>query len=111
MINNSELPLNLKLIKKCLVCQKDYNQAMVQVLDESEFNLLTYATCSGCGANLLTKLAALPQGIIGNAILTDLKSHEVLEFAQGADLSADDVLEIHQVISQSDLLSKIKKII
>ncbi|MBT6690924.1 hypothetical protein HOB10_01155 [Candidatus Parcubacteria bacterium] len=110
MINNFQSPLNLKLIKKCPVCNMDYQQSMIQVLDENEYGLLTYATCKSCGANLLTKFASLPQGVIGNAILTDLKPQEVMDFAGQDDLSDNDVLDIQYLISKKELINNLKKL-
>ncbi|PWB39013.1 MAG: hypothetical protein C3F02_00130 [Parcubacteria group bacterium] len=110
MLNNIPSSLNLRLIRSCPVCNQEYRQSMIQVLDESEMGFLTYATCSTCGANLLTKFSSLPQGVIGNAILTDLRAEEVLEFADREVLTEDDVLYIQQVISKKDLLNSIKKI-
>ncbi len=104
-MQNFNLPLNLRLIKKCPVCQHEYKQSMVQVLDESEYGILTYATCVNCGANLLTKFASMPQGVVGNAILTDLKAYEVMDFVNTDELTADEVLAIQQIIYKKELIN------
>jgi hypothetical protein len=104
-------PLNIKLIKKCPVCTKEYNQAKIQILEESDYGLLTYATCSQCGSNLLTKFSSLPQGIVGNAILTDLKPQEVMDFAIGDELTADEALNVQEMIYKNELINSFKKII
>lgn len=110
MINfNSHL--GLKLIKKCPVCQADYQQATIQVLEESEYGLLTYASCQSCGANLLTKFSSLPQGVIGNAILTDLKPQEVLDFTTQKGLSADEVLDVQYLLDKKELITNLRKVI
>jgi len=109
MINNIPSSLNLRLIRSCPVCNQEYRQAMVQVLDESEYGFLTYATCNACGANLLARFSTLPQGLVGNAILTDLKAEEVMDYALTEDISEDDVIYIQQAISKKDLLNSIKK--
>ena len=109
MINNFNPSQNLRLIKKCPICNTDYIQSQMQVLDESEFGVLTYITCRSCGANLLTKFASLPQGLIGNAILTDLEPQEVMSFASMSDLTADEVLEIQQNFMGKDIINKIRK--
>ncbi|MFA6467023.1 MAG: hypothetical protein WCV71_04130 [Patescibacteria group bacterium] len=111
MINNYNSPLNLKLIKKCPICSSDYQESMIQILDENEFGVLTYATCSSCQANLLTKFSSLPQGIIGNAILTDLNPQEVLDFALGNEIDADNVLDIQAMLSKKELIKNLKKLI
>jgi len=109
MINNFNSSLNLKLIKRCPVCAQDYHQSMIQVLDESEYGVLTYSTCNNCHSNLLTKFSSLPQGIVGNAILTDLQVQEVMDFAKLDDLGEDDVIYIQQALSQKDLIKNFKK--
>jgi len=111
MINNFHSPLNLNLIKKCPICSSDYRQTDVQILDENEFGVLTYATCLSCKANLLTKFTSLPQGVIGNAILTDLSPQEVLDFAEDSDIEADDVLDIQAMLSKKELIKNLKRLI
>ena len=109
MINNFNPSQNLRLIKQCPICNTDYIQSQMQVLDESEFGVLTYISCRTCGANLLTKFASFPQGLIGNAILTDLEAQEVMDFANMSELTADEVLEIQQNFMAKDIIDKIKK--
>lgn len=111
MINNFNSPLNLKLIKRCPICSVDYQPANIQVLDENEFGVLTYASCASCKANLLSKFTSLPQGVIGNAILTDLSPQEVLDFATDTAIEADDVLDIQAMITKKELINNLKKII
>lgn len=109
-MNNFNSPLNLKLIKKCPICSTSYQQANIQILDESDFGVLTYASCASCKANLLTKFTSLPQGVIGNAILTDLKPQEVLDFATESDIEADEVLDIQAMLSKKELIKNFKKL-
>lgn len=111
MINSLNSSANLRLIKKCPICSSDYRESMIQILDESEYGVLTYATCSSCGANLLTKFTTLPQGVIGNAILTDLSPAEVLDFATDSDINADEVLTIQHLLGKKELIKNLKKLI
>lgn len=110
MLNNIPSSLNLRLIRSCPICNQEYRQSMVQVLEENDMGFLTYASCASCGANLLTKFSTLPQGLVGNAILTDLKAEEVLDFASGDVISDDEVLYIQQAISKKNLINQIKKV-
>ena len=109
MLNNFNSSLNLKLIRRCPVCSQDYQQSMIQVLDENEYGVLTYSTCHNCGSNLLTRFTSMPQGVVGNAILTDLLSSEVMDFAKLEELAEDDVIFIQQALSQKDLIKSFKK--
>lgn len=101
------LPLNLRLIKNCPVCQREYRQNMVQILSENEFGLLTHMTCAHCGAHLLTRLSTMPQGVVGNSILTDLQADEVMSFLNHDEISADDVLRVHQLLEDNKLINLI----
>jgi len=109
MLNNPDMSLNLRLIKKCPVCELEYKKSMIKVLDENESGMLTYASCLSCGASLLTKFATMSQGVIGNAILTDLQAHEVVDFANSNSLSSDDVLNIYDEIDDG-FLNNIRKL-
>lgn len=108
-MNNFHPSQNLRLIRHCPICNTEYIQSQMQVLDESELGILTYISCRSCGANLLTKFASLPQGLIGNAILTDLEPQEVMEFAGAKELTADEVLEIQQNFIDKDMIGKLRK--
>ena len=99
------LPLNLRLIKHCPVCQREYQRTLVQILSENEFGLLTHVTCAHCGAHLLTRLATMPQGLVGNSILTDLQADEVMSFIAHDEISIDDVLRIHQLLENKQLIN------
>ncbi len=101
------LPLNLRLIKHCPVCQREYRQTLVQILSENEFGLLTHMTCAHCGAHLLTRLSTMPQGVVGNSILTDLQADEVMNFLHQDEVSADDVLRVHQLLEEKKLINLI----
>lgn len=105
----ANFPLNIKLVKVCPICQTEYQQNLMQVLSENEAGMLTYVTCTHCQASLLTRFSTLPQGIVGNAILTDLKSHEVMSYADSDALSENDVLDIHQIIIKKDLMKYLRK--
>jgi len=51
----------------------------------------------------------MPHGLVGNAILTDLSSDEVIYFKEVTDISSNDVLEIYDYfLRQNDFIEKIK---
>lgn len=108
MVDNFNLPLNLRLIRNCPICQHEFKANSIQVLSENDFGALTYMICAFCGARLLTKLSSMPQGIVGNAILTDLKPEEVMDFSGNAgNIQADDVLAVHQLINDQEFLKQL----
>ena len=102
---------SLRLVQKCPVCNKDYNQGKVEILEESEMSFLAYLTCNACFSNILVRVNTLPHGVIGNAILTDLSSREVLNFTNQSDIESNNVLEIHEIIGKdSEFVERMRNI-
>lgn len=110
MIENKS-PFNLKLIQKCPVCNADYVDNRLEVLEENERGVLIYLSCGNCFSNMIVRLLAMPHGLFGNAILTDLQPAEVVAYAQDGHVSGDNVLEAHQLIHKEDaFIEKLRRI-
>lgn len=102
--------LNLKLIQKCPVCNADYIDNRIEVIDENDRSFLAYLSCGFCFSNIIVRVITMPHGLVGNAILTDLGPIEVLEYAQTENIKGDNVLEAHTLISQdSNFIEKLKQ--
>ena len=99
----------MRLIQKCPVCNQDYSTGRIQILDEEGNSFLAYLTCSNCQSSILVRVMTLPHGLVGNAILTDLASDEVMLFSEDSRVSSNDVLTIHDyLIKQGDFVQKLK---
>ena len=100
---------SLRLVQKCPVCNHDYSSGKIQMLDEEGNSFLAYLTCANCNSSILVRVLTLPQGLIGNAILTDLTADEVMTFSTERQIASDDVLVIHDFLSrQGDLMQNFK---
>ncbi len=100
---------SLKLVQKCPVCNNDYSTGKIQILEEEGNSFLAYLTCSQCNSSILIRVMTMPHGLVGNAILTDLSSDEVIYFKEVTDISSNDVLEIYDYfLRQNDFIEKIK---
>ena len=103
--------MNLKLIQKCPVCNADYLDNRMEVIDENDRGFLAYLSCGFCSSNIIIRVLTMPHGLIGNAILTDLGPIEVLEYTRIDAIKGDDVLEAHALISQDvNFIDKLKRI-
>jgi len=103
--------LNLKLIQKCPVCNADYLDNRMEVIDENDRGFLAYLSCGFCSSNIIIRVLTMPHGLIGNAILTDLGPIEVLEYTKIDAIKGNDVLEAHALISQDvNFIDKLKRI-
>lgn len=91
---------SLRLIQKCPVCARDYNGGRIEILSESDQSFLAYMSCGSCSSSIIVRVLTLPHGLVGNAILTDLNGAEVLSFSEVEPVLSNQVLEMHQLISQ-----------
>ncbi len=91
---------NLRLNGRCPVCSTPYDLNKFKILAEREQHVLTYIECGSCGAGLLSLLTVQPQGMEAVGLVTDLASDEVARFEQGASVSADDVLAMHDALER-----------
>jgi hypothetical protein len=96
--NKNIIANSLRLIKECPVCHTRYTQTKVQVIDMGEKSVLVYFTCAVCYTSLLATIIELPFGIIGSAMVTDLKAPEVKKFMSGEEVTEDDVLAVYEML-------------
>lgn len=101
-------PFNVRLMQRCPMCRAEQVSANVDILEEGAGGFLAYLSCTRCGASLIVRVAAMPQGLVGNAILTDLESDEVSRFAAAEDVSADDVLDAWDMATSGRLLPAVR---
>ena len=97
--------LSLKLIQRCPGCKTAFQQARISILRESTTSILAHLNCVKCGVNLLANVVNMPQGLIGNAILTDLNEEEVLSLLSGEALSEDDFLNLYNIIHNKKIIN------
>lgn len=91
---------SLRLIQKCPVCGRDYNGGRIEILSETDQSFLAYMSCGFCSSSIIVRVLTLPHGLVGNAILTDLHGLEVLSFSDVEPVLSNQVLEMHQLVSQ-----------
>lgn len=96
MSNKNIIQNSLKLIKQCPVCSSKYLIEKIAIVSDEEDGYLLHFSCHNCANALLAKIAPLPFGIIGSAVLTDLEANEVLKFKNAGSVSVDDVLEVYE---------------
>ena len=100
---------SLRLIQKCPICNQDYASGRIQILEEEGNSFLAYLTCGFCHSSILLRVMTLPHGLVGNAILTDLSSEEVLPFSEESKVISNDVLFIHDYLAKDeDFIQRLK---
>ena|SRR3989344_3711490 len=106
-MNHNSHFLSLKLIQKCPACNSQFQQATVTILEESEFSLLAHLHCLNCHVNLLANVVTMPQGLVGNAILIDLRSDEASAILTRQPLTEDDFLNLYQQVREQQFINSL----
>jgi hypothetical protein len=101
--------LHLKLIQKCPACDTVFDQSRITILMNAEQTVLAHLHCDNCGVNLLANVVAMPQGLVGNAILTDLQITEAISAIEDEKLTEDMFLALYQQISSKKLLTNVRQ--
>jgi len=99
--------LSLKLIQRCPACQSAFQRAQVSILMENEMAVLAHMSCLNCGANLIANVITMPQGLVGNAVLTDMTADEAGQLLIERGLTEDEFLNIYAFIHANQLLRKL----
>src|SRR3989344_8913223 len=100
--------LSLRLIEKCPSCHSLIPHRNINILDETENNLFAHLDCAHCHTKYLTYIVNHPQGLIGNAILTDLTYEETLNFIDLKPIDENNFLVIHKAITTTDFIKELK---
>ncbi|MBU1036962.1 hypothetical protein KKF32_02915 [Patescibacteria group bacterium] len=108
---NQKGQFSLRLIQKCPVCNQDFSTGRIQILDEENNSFLAYLTCANCRSSILVRVMTLPHGLVGNAILTDLNSEEVISFSEEEQINSNDVLFIYDYLAKKgDFIERLKQL-
>ena len=99
--------LSLKLIERCPSCHASIPHANIHILDETEMKLLAHLACAHCLSKYLTFIVNHPQGLVGNAILTDLNYRETLHLMNHDAFDEDEFLQLFKLVSRKDFLNNI----
>ena len=100
--------LSLKLIERCPSCRAFIPMKNIHILNETEMNLSAHLACANCLSKYLTFIVNHPQGLVGNAILTDLDYGETMHFMDENNMSEDEFLAVYRAISRPDFINTLK---
>ncbi len=75
----------------------------------AESTVLAHLHCDICNVNLLANVVAMPQGLVGNAILTDLQIDEALPVLETARITEDAFLALYNEIHAKNLLINVRQ--
>ncbi|MBN1778905.1 MAG: hypothetical protein JW816_01670 [Candidatus Buchananbacteria bacterium] len=96
---------SLKVVSSyCPVCNSKYNPVEAKILEERNDSHLIHIKCRNCSASIVALVIVGNMGVSSIGMVTDLQSDEVLKFKSSRPVTADEVLDFHQTISQFEKL-------
>lgn len=105
--HNSRRDASIMLVKQCPLCNGSYRPENMEILEEEGYTFLAYLSCGKCGAHLIIRVIASPHGLIGTASITDLLAREVLPFREEDVISANEILDLVEIINNGNLLNSL----
>lgn len=99
--------LSLKLLERCPSCHAAIPTSHIHILSESELNMLAHLSCPRCLSKYLTYIMHHPQGLVGNAVLTDLTYDESVRTMDVLPLNENEVLELHRAVHNPEFMYRI----
>lgn len=89
----------LKLLKDCPVCQTNFEQTDIRVVETHHNVHLLHITCSSCTHAILSLFAISQLGMSSLGMATDLSASDAERVLAAAPIHEDEVLMFHRFLS------------
>lgn len=91
----------LKLMKTCPLCTKEYSKDSVEIVEESIGTQLMHLTCSHCKNAMLAIFVSSNLGMSSVGMLTDLTAFDAHRLHRKEPISEEAVLSFHDCINKN----------
>jgi hypothetical protein len=100
------------ILAKCTVCNSSFDQSSLTVLEEKDKKTTFHVTCEKCQTSSIVFLSISQGGVVGVGVATDLDNQEAIRLFGGDAVSADEVIDMHQLMAKhkgsiADLVKRI----
>ncbi len=94
----------IKLISYCPLCASSYNPRAAKVLGEKDDSHLLHIQCGNCSNAIIALVLISSVGVSSVGLVTDLGSEEVDLFKKAPPVSTDDVIDMHHLLQDEEML-------
>ncbi|HEX7586426.1 MAG TPA: hypothetical protein VF390_02230 [Patescibacteria group bacterium] len=100
------------VLVRCAVCNSGFDKSGLVTLEEQNQKTTLHVTCAKCGTASIIFLSISQSGVAGLGVATDLNTEEAIRMFGREAVSADEVIDMHQLMSKykgsiTDLVKKI----
>jgi hypothetical protein len=88
------------ILARCTVCNSSFDQSSFISLEEKEQKTTFHVTCAKCSTSSIIFLSLSQSGVAGLGIATDLDKEEAVRMFGRDAVSADEVIDMHQLMSK-----------
>lgn len=92
------------MVGNCPVCDAKLPPSKAHIVQESGDVSLVHITCSKCKTHLLVGVVNTSMGLSSVVLITDLNYEDVCAFKDFPYLTADNVIEVHQMMKDKNLV-------
>lgn len=93
---------NLEHLTKCPLCQKEYGNFNITILDQKRGKATLHLTCEYCQTASLVFVIVNQSGILSLGMVTDVTKEEAKRMLNREAVSADDVVEIYGLLKKTE---------
>ena len=86
-------------LARCSVCDSDLDPSLTIILEEGEQKTTAHVTCPNCSSASIVFLSDNQAGLLSVGVATDLDSSEVRDKFRIGPISADEIIDLHQISS------------
>ena len=97
----------IRLVSTCPLCDAKLNTAQAELIEEREDMSLVHIKCAKCKTALLVVVVSTQMGVSSVVLITDLSYEDVLSFQETASITADNVIELHEMMKDKNIVKKI----
>lgn len=87
-------------LTKCSVCEAQLDPVNMIILEEQDQKTTMHVSCAKCNSSVLIFVSNNQAGILSIGVATDLDGSEVKEKFGNQNISADDILDLHQFVCE-----------
>ncbi len=88
----------MQLLKDCPVCQTNFQQSDVRIVDTYDNVHLLHVTCSSCTHAILSLFAVSQFGMSSVGMATDLSAKDAERILDSAPIHEDELLSFHALL-------------
>lgn len=100
----------LQAITHCPWCEQAFKNLQVSLLAEQDSRQLFHFQCQNCQVNIVALISLAGLVVTSVGVVSDLEREDVHFFLQSQPVQVDEVIQLHQLLGQTQHIRQFKTI-